>query len=388
MSRRDRRSNQNTTAIKLSVKRFDGAIVFLVCSGLVVFRSKHLMFAGWRSSMTGRLWYMPLVALSLLISVHAKAAHAQTKITIGVAAMSPRTIPLLVAQEQGLFAKHGIEARIVLIKGAPTLVASLISGDIEVGYTGGTAVLGAASQGLYLRILSSISSKLTHSLVANPSFKTAEQLRGKRFGIQSIGGSTWMHTILGLEHVGLDVKRDNISLLVIGDSVLISQSLEAGRIDAAVLDGALVRRLKSKGFYIVADMTPANIPMLNQAIVVTQELLQKRAGVAENILMALVDSLAYTLSPANKSVVAKTMMRRFHIDDPVIAEEGYQDLLTSIERKPLPSLEALRNIRRLMAVQNPKAANVKVEELIDARLIRKLDENGYMDRVAASYGLK
>jgi ABC-type nitrate/sulfonate/bicarbonate transport system substrate-binding protein len=338
--------------------------------------------------MTGRLWYMPLVALSLLISVHARAAHAQTKITIGVAAMSPRTIPLLVAQEQGLFAKHGIEARIVLIKGAPTLVASLISGDIEVGYTGGTAVLGAASQGLYLRILSSISSKLTHSLVANPSFKTAEQLRGKRFGIQSIGGSTWMHTILGLEHVGLDVKRDNISLLVIGDSVLISQSLEAGRIDAAVLDGALVRRLKSKGFYIVADMTPANIPMLNQAIVVTQELLQKRAGVAENILMALVDSLAYTLSPANKSVVAKTMMRRFHIDDPVIAEEGYQDLLTSIERKPLPSLEALRNIRRLMAVQNPKAANVKVEELIDARLIRKLDENGYMDRVAASYGLK
>jgi len=338
--------------------------------------------------MTGRLWYMPLVALSLLISVHARAAHAQTKITIGVAAMSPRTIPLLVAQEQGLFAKHGIEARIVLIKGAPTLVASLISGDIEVGYTGGTAVLGAASQGLYLRILSSISSKLTHSLVANPSFKTAEQLRGKRFGIQSIGGSTWMHTILGLEHVGLDVKRDNISLLVIGDSVLISQSLEAGHIDAAVLDGALVRRLKSKGFYIVADMTPANIPMLNQAIVVTQELLQKRAGVAENILMALVDSLAYTLSPANKSVVAKTMMRRFHIDDPVIAEEGYQDLLTSIERKPLPSLEALRNIRRLMAVQNPKAANVKVEELIDARLIRKLDENGYMDRVAASYGLK
>jgi NitT/TauT family transport system substrate-binding protein len=330
---------------------------------------------------------MSLVAVSLG-AVQGVPAVAQTKITVGVAAMSPRTIPLLIAQEQGLFAKQGIEARIVLIKGAPTLVASLISGDIEVGYTGGTAVLGAASQGLYLRILSSISSKLTHSLIANPNFRTAEQLRGKRFGIQSIGGSTWMHTILGLEHVGLDVKRDNISLLVIGDSVLIGQSLEAGRIDAAVLDGALVRRLKSKGFNVIADMTPANIPMLNQAIVVTQESLQKRADVAEKVLMALVESLAYTLSPANKSVVAKTMMRRFHIDDPVIADEGYQDLLTSIERKPLPSLDALRNIRRLMAVQNPKAASVKVEELNDARLIRRLDENGYMDKIAATYGLK
>src|ERR1044071_115317 len=101
---------------------------------------------------------------SVLMAFAPTCALAQTRITVGVAAMSPRTIPLLIAQEQGLFAKHGIEARIVLIKGAPTLVASLISGDIEIGYTGGTAVLGAASQGLYLRILSSVSSKLTHTI--------------------------------------------------------------------------------------------------------------------------------------------------------------------------------------------------------------------------------
>jgi len=338
--------------------------------------------------MAGKLWVTSWVTLFLLIAFQVSIVGAQTKITVGVAAMSPRTIPLLIAQEQGLFAKQGIDARIVLIKGAPTLVASLISGDIEVGYTGGTAVLGAASQGLYLRILSSISSKLTHTIIANPNVKTVEQLRGKSFGIQSIGGSTWMHTILSLEHVGLDVKRDHINLLVIGDSVLIGQSLEAGRIDAAVLDGALVRRLKSRGFTLIADMTPANIPMLNQAIVVNQEFLQKRADVAEKILMALVDSLAYTLAPMNKGVVTKTIMQRFHISDPAVVEEGYQDLLTSIERKPLPSLEALRNIRRLMAVQNPRAANVKVEELIDARLIRKLDENNYMDKVAANYGLR
>jgi NitT/TauT family transport system substrate-binding protein len=327
--------------------------------------------------------------LVLLLNLFTVArAIGQTRITIGVAAMSPRTIPLLVAQEQGLFAKHGIDSRIVLIKGAPILVASLISGDIEVGYTGGTAVLGAASQGVYLKILSSVSSKLTHTMVAAPNFKTAEHLRGKRFGIQSIGGSTWMHTILGLEHVGLDVKRDGINLLVIGDSVLIGQSLEAGRIDAAVLDGALVRRLRGKGFALIAELTPANIPMVNQAIVVSQDFLQKRADVAEKILMALVDSLAYTLSPQNKSTVTKTMMTRFHISDPSIADEGYQDLLTSIDRKPMPSLEAMRNIRRLMAVQNPKAANVKVEDLIDSRLIRKLDENGFMDKIAAVYGLK
>jgi ABC-type nitrate/sulfonate/bicarbonate transport system substrate-binding protein len=168
---------------------------------------------------------------------------------------------------------------------------------------------------------------------------------------------------------------------------LIGQSLEAGRVDAAVLDGALVRRLKTKGFSVIAELQPANIPMLNQAIVVSHDYLQKRPETVEKILMTLVESLAFTLAPANRSIVIKTMMRRFHITDPAVGEEGYHDYRTSVERKPLPSLDALRNIRRLMAVHNPKVAGVKVEELVDSRLIRKLDENGYMDKVAHVYGL-
>jgi len=332
-----------------------------------------------------------VVTLGLLLSLSA-SSQAQDKglrkFHWGVTSLSASQWIPWIAKEAKLYEKYGMEAELVLLRGSGQSAQAIIGGSILGAPCTLTTVMGANLSGADLVTVAHTVSGVQSKLLVRPDIRKPEDLRGKRFGIQSIGGSTWMHTILGLEHVGLDVKRDNISLLVIGDSVLISQSLEAGRIDAAVLDGALVRRLKSKGFYIVADMTPANIPMLNQAIVVTQEFLQKRADVAEKILMALVESLSYTLSPANKSVVAKTMMRRFHIDDPVIAEEGYQDLLTSIERKPLPSLEALRNIRRLMAVQNPKAASVKVEELIDARLIRRLDENGYMDKIAATYGLK
>ena len=287
--------------------------------------------------------FLTLTAVAIVSIFHLGSASAQTRITIGVAAMSPRTIPLLLAQEQGLFAKQGLDARIVLIKGAPILVASLISGDLEIGYTGGTSVLGAAASGPYLKILSSISSKLTHTMLAHPSLKTAEQLRGKRFGIQSMGGTTWMHTILGLEHVGLDVKRDNINILMIGDSVLIGQSLEAGRIDAAVLDGGLARRLISKGFSVIVDLTPANIPMVNQAVVVTPEFVQKRPELAERILMVLVDSLAFTLAPMNKNVVLRTIMRRLQLEDAKVGEEGYQDLMTSIQNRRAVARQALRH---------------------------------------------
>ena len=329
-----------------------------------------------------------LVAIILTAVVHLHAAAAQTKITIGYAAVSPRTTPLYIAQEQGIFSKYGLDAKVVLFRGAPTLVASLVSGEMEVGYTGGTSVMGAAGQGTYLRILSSISSTLSHSMMAHPSIKRAEELRGKRFGIQNMGSSTWMHTMLALEYVGLEPKRDNINILSIGDSVLIGQALEAGRVDAAVLDGALVRRLRSKGFSTIVDLQPAKIPMLNQAVVVHPDFLQKRPETAEKILMTLIESLAFSLAPANKAVVIKTMMRRFQISDATVAEEGYQDYLTSVERKPIPSLDGLRNIRRLLAVLNPKATSVKIEELVDSRLIRRLDESGFIDKVGASYGLK
>jgi hypothetical protein len=102
----------------------------------------------------------------------------------------------------------------------------------------------------------------------------------------------------------------------------------------------------------------------------------------------LVESLAFSLAPANKSLVMKTMMRRFQISDTAVAEEGYQDYLTGVERKPIPNLDGMRNIRRLLALLNPKTASVKIEELIDSHLIRKLEENGFIDKVGASYGLR
>jgi len=52
-----------------------------------------------------------------------------------------------------------------------------------------------------------------------------------------------------------------------------------------------------------------------------------------------------------------------------------------LNRKPYPSLEGLRNAQRLMTLQNPKIAILKIEELIEPRFVRKLDENGFIDRL-------
>ena len=55
--------------------------------------------------------------------------------------------------------------------------------------------------------------------------------------------------------------------------------------------------------------------------------------------------------------------------------------MLTLNRKPYPSLEGLRNAQRLMALENPKIGTLKVEELVDARFIRRLDESGFIDRL-------
>jgi hypothetical protein len=58
--------------------------------------------------------------------------------------------------------------------------------------------------------------------------------------------------------------------------------------------------------------------------------------------------------------------------------------MLTLNRKPYPSLEGLRNAQRLMAMQNPKIATLKIEELIDSRFVRKLDETGFIDRLTSA----
>jgi hypothetical protein len=69
-------------------------------------------------------------------------------------------------------------------------------------------------------------------------------------------------------------------------------------------------------------------------------------------------------------------------------EEGYQEILTGLDRKPYPSLEGMKNIQRLAQSREPRLANIKVESIVDDSLMRTLDSTGFIDRVYGSYGVK
>ena len=317
-----------------------------------------------------------------------EAASGQPKTVVSFAGMNPRQTPLWIAQEQGFFNKNGVDTDLVFIRTGPIQVAAVSSGATQIAYAAGSSVLGAVAGGADLKVIASFTNRLTYTIIARPEIKRPEELRGKRFGVQAIGGAVWMGAVLGLEYLGLEQRRDNISILSIGDQTILTQALEAGNIDVTVLDGVFSRRLKQKGFSVLAELSETNIPYVSNLVVGTRGYFQQRPEIPENILKALIESLAFIKSPANKTIVVNTIMRRLKISDPSVADQGYRDLLEIIDLKPYVALEGLRNVQRLTKIQNPQVANVKAEELIDNRPLKKLEESGFLQRLYSAYGVK
>src|SRR5436309_12350587 len=331
-----------------------------------------------------------LCALSLLIFSWTTPLQllAAPEIVIGYANISARVSPLWIAQEKGFFAKFGVNVQQVYMPGSPVMIASMASGQVHVANTGGTAALGAAAGGLDLRVIGTFTSRIPFDLVVRPNIKSPKDLRGKRIGVQVVGGTIWMAAMLGLEHLGLDTRRDAILVVAAADQTMLIQALEKGTVDATVVDSAFSSDLKQCGFPTLVELSKTNIPFVSNGIVVRASYLNQQPDAAKNALKAWLEGVAYALSPWMKPSVIETIARRLKVSNPGLAEQGYQDLLRATDRKPYPSLEGLSNVQRLMKLRNPAVADIKAESLIDAKLIQELDRSGYIDQLYAAYGVK
>jgi ABC-type nitrate/sulfonate/bicarbonate transport system substrate-binding protein len=326
-----------------------------------------------------------LAMLAVLCGVRSHAATPVRKAVIGHAALNARVAPLWVAEDHGLFIKHGVTANAIFIRQAPILVAALTAGDVHAAYTGGTTVLTAVTGGADLKTIATLTNKLGYDVVAAPSIKTAKDLRGKKVGVQTLAGTVWMGAMLGLEFLGLEPERDKITFLVIGDQTVATQALEAGQIDMTVLDGVFSRRLRQKGFNVLAELSKANIPFSSQGLVARGSTLRDQRDLIESVLKGLLEGIAFCLSPRNKPAVIATIMKRLKLNDAASAEEGYLDVINGVERKPFPGVDGMRNIQRLMKIRNPAIEKFKIEEMIDDRILKQLDASGFIDGLAKMY---
>lgn len=328
------------------------------------------------------VWIFLLTLLAAQPSRAAEPANKSgklIKLRVSQSTLNTRAAILWIAQAQGFFAKYGLDAETVFLPSSNIQTAALATGEVQIGTIGGATVLSGNAGGQSFRIVASPSNQLPYDLVARPEIKDPKDVRGKRIGVTSVGGTTWMAANLALQNFGLDAGRDNVKINAIGNQGILLQAIEGGSIDLAVVDPFLSRRLKQKGYKIMLELHRANIPFITTSVVTTAAYLRDHEDEVERFLRAFIEAQAFTSRPDNKPAVLKTVAMKMKIADATTAEESYQDLLTGNERKPYPSVEALRNVQKLMASMNPKVAGLKPEDIVEPRIIRRLDESGFID---------
>ncbi len=335
---------------------------------------------------------LPLLIIAALLASTANLAAAPGEVVISHASMSTTSIPLWVTQRRNFFGKYGVNAKVVWVRGNPAQIATLVSGDTQIAYGGAPTAISATLGGRDMKIIASLSSRESLDIVARPNIKSAKDLAGKRFGVQSVGGGVWKTATVWLEHFGMDEKRDNIQMLVIGDVTVLAQSLESGLIDVTVVPPFLSRRLAEKGFTVLGRCEQTKLTSVGMTVLVERPYLQQNAETLQGVMMALIEGMAFTGSPRNKPAVLETLTKQFRMTDPVIAEGAYQDVATLVRleegRKPYVSLEAMRTLQRLLTPGNPKIGSLKVENLIDSSIVKRIEDSGFFDKMNAEYGGK
>ncbi len=316
-------------------------------------------------------------ALLLLMPSLSGAASAPLKAIFTFGGLNERSGILWVARDAGIFQKHGIDPTIVNVRNAQVGMSALAAGETQFHVGSATATsIGAMAGGLDLAFIAGLINKLDGAFVVNSSIRSPADLKGKRIGIQSIGGGVWMFTMLAFDHWGLDPDRDKIQFRILGDQSVQAQAIAQNVIDGGYLSYSYGAQLERQGYRIMADLIKMGIPYQGLGVMAKRSLIDKTPELPERTLRALVETITFVNNPANKNVVVKSLMKELRLAKVEDAQAGYEMMRVLFEKRIYANVDGLRNVIRILGRSNEQIRKLKAEDIIDERIARKLEKEG------------
>lgn len=315
------------------------------------------------------------VTLAISFTPHAgAAAPAPRKVRILFADFSERMGLFFVAKDQRFFEEQGLDADLVQVNTGPVAVAAMAANEAEfytVSATG--AALGAIASGLDLVWIAGMINKLDGYFYVLPKVQRPDDLKGKTLGVQSIGGGIWMFVMMALDHWGLVPERDRIQMRVIGDQSVLAQALSAGLIDGSVWGYAYNNALQKTGGRLLADLTALNIPYQGTGLVARRSFIANSPDIVEKTLRAFVKAKGFVQDKSNQAAVVRSTQRWLRMSPNTNADELFDRMRLLYDRRVTPTREGMQNALRVLGRADARYAKMKVDDLIDDRIARKIE---------------
>ena len=244
--------------------------------------------------------------------------------------------PLFVAQDQAIFARHGLEVHLTETPGSVFQMKGLYDGTFDVAMTPfdnvvaydqgqGEAPLDGAPD--VFAFMGGISGALR--LLASPSIKSVAELRGRTLGVDSpaTGYTLLMYELLARQGLPLG----SYDLARTGGTTFRVQALEAGQIAATMVSSPQEIEPEAKGFRRLGDIQATVGPYQALCGVARRAWAAAHRDSLLAYIRAYVEADAWLRDPAHHDEAIAVYLRHVRGATPAVADAALRIMLSPSE---------------------------------------------------------
>ena len=326
---------------------------------------------GGRNSRSAK--FITSAGLAIIVSIFAASYARAEKIRTAIPQANLNYLSIYVADARGFFKDEGLENETVVISG-PLATAALLSGDVDFSGGGGSgmraALKGAPVKGIYFQ-----TEKVTFYLVADPSMKTAADMKGKRIAVGSPGDTQDRMMTMFAERGGVS-SRDMIRISMGSDTNTRITAIKTGAAHAAVVDpGGLVfaqkEGLVSLGF--LGDL----FPMPFQGFVATDRKIRENPAQIKRWLQAAIRGLIFVRDRPEDAVDLGMKKLQLGRASKAMIVEGTKNYVRALPQgvPGLPTPEGIKNFLEYdIKIPLGFKEDIPPERLLHLQLVKEVKE--------------
>jgi NitT/TauT family transport system substrate-binding protein len=302
----------------------------------------------------------------------------QEDIAIGYASPSGVMTPLYVAQEQGLFKKHGLGVKeLLLLRGTgPAAAQMLVAGTAPIAALGGALVEGAI-RGAGIAYIASTSNHLIFSIYSRSEIARPEDLKGKTVAVDAKGGSIELATIIALKQFGLTLGKD-VSSVYLGGPVAQLGALEKGIVDATTLSAPTTLRARKTGYKELINIGALKLSYIHTAIGVNLAFAKTNPESVEAFLKAYIEAMKITREQPD--VGMKAIAKYTQIADPEALKLTYETFLPAFQQRvPYVSRDSVQGVLNFSS--SAEATAQRAEDFTDHSFLKKIEASSFAKKL-------
>lgn len=312
-----------------------------------------------------------ILVLALFFPFSAQGQNIRTS----YAGNSGYNVPLWVAQEAGLFKKHGINSDLILISGGTQNIQALLANELQFANVSGTLPVLAAFRGADVTIIATSYNLMPYSFVVNKDIRSAADLKGKSLAVSRLGGITELAARLSFEKLGLG--PNDMTLLQGGPDAQRLMALRTGQIAATVFAPPVLFEVASHGLRVLADLATLGIKYPASVIIAKRSSLNQNRPQNKRFLMAFVEGL--DVYKKNRDFAIRVTQKYTKIQDGVQLSKTHDYYAANTSLMPLTDSVGIYN-----AAPETKAAGRSAESFYDNSIVQELIDEGFMGKFVKS----